>query len=476
MKILYAASEAAPFIKTGGLADVAGSLPLALKNADQDIRVVLPLHSGIKENFKNAMVRVEEFYINLSWRRQYVGVFILEYQGTIYYFLDNEYYFKRSQPYGEFDDGERYAFFSKAVVSLPKILDFKPDIIHSNDWHTGLVSLYIKDLARNDDYYKNIKSLFTIHNLKYQGVFDSSILSDVLGLSHEYYHDDGIKFYNALNYMKAGIVYSDKINTVSKTYAQEIKYEFFGEKLEGILRKSENKLSGIINGIDYDIYNPYNDKNIEVNYNSTTIEKKVENKLALQKLYDLKVDKDIPLVVMVSRLDPLKGIDLIKHVLDEILQEDLQMVILGTGHREYEDLLSRYEGLYPDKLRARLYFDESQAHLIYAGGDILLMPSMVEPCGISQLIALRYGTIPLVREVGGLKDTIQAFNKYTKEGLGFTFKNYNAHELLFTLKEALSLYTKDKKTWTALMKRGMEAKHDWTASSKEYIKLYQSLK
>ncbi|HHT51056.1 MAG TPA: glycogen synthase GlgA [Eubacteriaceae bacterium] len=476
MKILYAAAEAAPFIKTGGLADVAGSLPPALKKAGEDIRVVIPLHSGIDEEYKKAMVKVEEFYINLSWRRQYAGIFKLKYKDTIYYFLDNEYYFNRNNPYGEFDDGERYAFFSKAILGLIKILDFKPDVIHANDWHTGLVSLYLKDMAKEDDFYKDIKSLFTIHNLKYQGVFDSSILSDVLGLSYHYYHDDGIKFYDAINYMKAGIVYSDGINTVSNTYAQEIKYKFFGEKLEGILRKHEDKLSGIINGIDYDIYNPYNDKNIAVNYDSDTLEKKADNKLALQKLYGLKENKDIPLVVMISRLDPLKGIDLIKHVFDEILQQDLQMVILGTGHREYEDFFRHFQGLYPDKLRARLYFDEGEAHQIYAGGDILLMPSMIEPCGISQLIALRYGTIPIVREIGGLKDTIQPFNKYTKEGVGFSFKNYNAHELLFALKEALKLYNEDKKTWKILIKKGMETKNDWAASSREYIKLYQSLK
>lgn len=476
MKILYTTAEAAPFIKTGGLADVAGSLPLVIKKAGHDIRVVLPLHQKIEEKYKDQMVKVGEYHIKLGWRRQYVGVFVLEHKETKFYFLDNEYYFKREQPYGEYDDGERYAYFSRAIVSLPKILDFKPDIIHTNDWHTGLVNLYLKDLAKEDDYYRDIKTVFTIHNLKYQGVFDASILTEVLGLSHEYFQEESIKFFDAINYMKAGIVYCDGLTTVSKTYAQEIKYEFFGEQLEGILKKHEDKLVGIINGIDYDIYNPLKDNNLEVNYDSSSLEKKKQNKEALQKLYQLEVKEDRPLVTMVTRLVSMKGIDLIKHVLDEMLQEELQLIILGTGDQEYEDLFRHYESLYPDKLRARLCFSEKEAHMIYAGGDILLMPSMIEPCGISQLIALKYGTIPIVRETGGLKDTILPYNKYTKEGNGFTFKNYNAHELLYTLKDALELYKNHRKTWELLMKRGMDSNNDWEASSLEYIKLYQSLK
>jgi starch synthase len=475
MKILYTTAEAVPFIKTGGLADVAGSLPHVIKKSGHDIRVVLPLHEKIEESYKKQMVKVGEYYVKLGWRRQYVGVLMLEHQGTKFYFLDNEYYFKREQPYGEFDDGERYAYFSKAIVSLPKIIDFKPDIIHTNDWHTGLVNLYIKDMALEDEYYRDIKSVFTIHNLKYQGVFDSSILSDVLGLSHEYFHDESIKFFDAINYMKAGIVYCDGLNTVSKTYAQEIKYEFFGEQLEGIIKKHEDKLVGIVNGIDIDIYNPLTDNNIEKNYDFNSLEKKKQNKEALQKLYNLEIKEDRPLVTMITRLTSMKGIDLIKHVLDEILQEELQLIILGTGEKEYEDLFRHYERLYPDKLRARLYFSEGEAHMIYAGGDIFLMPSMIEPCGISQLIALKYGAIPIVRETGGLKDTIHPYNKYTKEGNGFSFKNYNAHELLYTLKHALELYKNDRNTWELLMKRGMESKNDWDTSSLEYIKLYQSL-
>ncbi len=474
MKILYAASEAAPFIKTGGLADVAGSLPISLKDNGCDIRVVLPLYSKIPKEYREKMEKIGEFNINLSWRNQYAGIFCLKNQGVTYYFIDNEYYFKRDNIYGEFDDGERFSFFSKAVAILPKILLFKPDIIHSNDWHTGLVPLYIKDFAKGDPFYKEIKTVFTIHNLKYQGVFPSSVLDDVAGLSKEYYHEDGVKFYDNINFMKAGIVYSDAFTTVSKTYAEEIKYPFFGEKLEGIIKKQEYKLKGIVNGIDYNIYDPAKDENIAKNYDIPTIEDKSLNKAALQKKYNLPIRKDVPVLAMVSRLVAMKGLDLIKHILDELLQEDIQFVLLGTGDKEYEDMFNYFQGKYPDKLAARIYFNEKEAHLIYAASDIFIMPSMAEPCGISQLISLRYGTIPIVREVGGLKDTIIPYNKYTEEGNGFSFANFNAHELLFVIRDALNLY-KDKEKWKDIIIQAMESKNDWKESSKEYIKLYNDV-
>jgi len=474
MKILYAASEAAPFIKTGGLADVAGSLPISLKDNGCDIRVVLPLYSKIPKGYREKMEKIGEFNINLSWRNQYAGIFSLKNQGVTYYFIDNEYYFKRDNIYGEFDDGERFSFFSKAVAILPKILFFKPDIIHSNDWHTGLVPLYIKDFAKGDPFYKEIKTVFTIHNLKYQGVFPSSVLDDVAGLSKEYYHEDGVKFYDNINFMKAGIVYSDAFTTVSKTYAEEIKYPFFGEKLEGIIKKQEYKLKGIVNGIDYNIYDPAKDENIAKNYDIPTIEDKSLNKAALQKKYNLPIRKDVPVLAMVSRLVAMKGLDLIKHILDELLQEDIQFVLLGTGDKEYEDMFNYFQGKYPDKLAARIYFNEKEAHLIYAASDIFIMPSMAEPCGISQLISLRYGTIPIVREVGGLKDTIIPYNKYTEEGNGFSFANFNAHELLFVIRDALNLY-KDKEKWKDIIIQAMKSKNDWKESSKEYIKLYNDV-
>lgn len=476
MNILYVTAEAAPFIKTGGLGDVAGSLPLAIKKLGHDIRVVLPLHSKIKDEYKDKMQFVVEYNVDLGWRNQQAKIFELIHEDTIFYFIDNEYYFNRDNPYGEFDDGERYGFFSKAVATLPKYIDFKPDVIHSNDWHSGLVNLYIKDFAKGDDYYNSIRTIFTIHNLRYQGVYDQWILGDILGLSEEYFQEDGVKFFDKINYMKAGIVYSHVLTTVSKSYAEEIKWSYFGEMLEETIKKQEYKLKGIINGIDYNIYNPALDKNIGFNYDLDNLEDKYKNKGAIQKLYGLPERGDIPLLAMVTRLVSMKGMDLIKAILEELLEEDIQLIILGTGDKEYEGLFRHCEYNYSSKVRARIYFSEEESHKIYSGADILLMPSMIEPCGISQLIALKYGTVPIVREVGGLKDTIIPYDKITKEGNGFSFKNFNAHELLFTIKDALNIYNNEKDNWKQLIENGMKSKYDWESSSLEYIELYKGIK
>ncbi len=475
MKILYAASEAAPFIKTGGLADVAGSLPIAIKREGHDIRVVMPFYSKIKDIYKKDIEKLMEFTVDLGWRRQYAGILTLVKDDITYYFIDNEYYFHRDNIYGEIDDGERFVFFQKAVVLMLKKLNFKADVIHTNDWHTGLIPLYIKDFAKGDDFYLEMKSVFTIHNLKYQGIFPVGLLGDVAGLSMEYFKEDGLKFYDAINFMKAGIVYSDTVTTVSKTYAEEIKTEYFGENLHGIIRDHEYKLLGIVNGIDYDIFNPEKDKNIQKNYSVETLDDKVLNKLALQKLYNLPVNKDIPVIAMVTRMVKMKGLDLVRHIFDELMQNDIQFILLGTGDREYEDSFNYYQGRYPDKVRSRIYFNEMESHLIYAGADLFLMPSLAEPCGISQLVSLKYGTLPVVRETGGLKDTVIPYNEFTGEGNGFSFRNFNAHELLFTLKRALELY-KDKDKWNLLMKNAMMSKNDWEKSSGEYIAIYKRLK
>ncbi|TFZ41421.1 glycogen synthase GlgA [Soehngenia longivitae] len=473
MNIVYVSSEAAPFIKTGGLADVAGSLPKAIRKKGQKISLVLPLYSQIDDKYREKMVKVKHFYVDLQWRHVYAGILKYEDDELDVYFIDNEYYFKRDGIYGYFDDGERFTFFNKAVCQMLKELDLKPDIVHANDWHTGLIPLYIKDFAKGDPYYKDIKSVFTIHNLKYQGVFDKEVLS-IAGLSFEYFTTDGVEFFDKINFLKAGIVYSDALTTVSKTYAEEIRYDFYGENLQGIIRKHEHKLVGIVNGIDYDIYNPETDKNIPFNYNINNLENKKKNKLELQKLYNLPQDENIPLISIVSRLVSSKGFDLIRYILEEILKEDVQFVVLGTGEREYEDMFKMYAWKYEKKLSAHIYFNQRESHLVYAGSDIFLMPSLFEPCGISQLIAMRYGTIPVVRETGGLKDTVIPYNKYTGEGTGFSFANYNAHELLFSVKEAISLY-KDKENWNNLVVQAMTAKHDWENSSIEYIKLFESL-
>lgn len=475
MKILYAASEVAPFIKTGGLADVAGSLPLEIKKAGHDIRVVMPFYSKVKDRYKDQVEKLMDFTVDLGWRRQYAGIFTLVKDSLTYYFIDNDYYFKRDNIYGEFDDGERFIFFQKALVLMLKKLDFRADIVHTNDWHSGLVPLYIKDFARGDDFYREMKSVFTIHNLKYQGIFPQGILEDVAGLSREYINEDGLKFYDAINFMKAGIVYSDTITTVSRTYAEEIKTEYFGENLHGIIRDHVYKLRGIVNGIDYDIFDPESDRNIKKNYNVEKLDDKVSNKLALQKLYDLPVNKDIPVIAMVTRMVKMKGLDLVRHIFDELMQNDIQFVLLGTGDKEYEDSFNYFQGRYPDKVRSRIYFNDAEAHLIYAGADLFLMPSLAEPCGISQLISLRYGTLPVVRETGGLKDTVIPYNEYTGEGNGFSFRNFNAHELLFTLKRALELY-KDRDKWSSLMKNAMLSQNDWVKSSGEYIEIYKRLK
>ncbi len=473
MNILYVAAEAAPFIKTGGLADVAGSLPLSIKKLGHDIRVVLPLHSTIKQEYKDKMKKIGEYYVDLNWRSQYVGIMTLKLNNVVFYFLDNEYYFNREHPYGEFDDGERYAYFSKAVTMLPKEIDFKPHVIHSNDWHSALVNLFVHEFEKGDKYYSDIKKVFTIHNLKYQGIFSPSVLGEIMGVSDEYLSEDSIKYYDSINYMKAGIVYSDAITTVSKSYADEIKYGFFGEGLEGVLSYHSHKLTGIINGIDYDVFNPKKDPNIVYNYDYTNVKDKYKNKRELQKTYKLPQKKNIPIISIVSRLVDMKGIDLISHVIDELMQLDIQIIVLGTGDEKYEELFKHFQDRYPSKLSANIYFSETEAHKIYAGSDIFLMPSMIEPCGLSQLISLRYGTVPIVREVGGLKDTVIPYNKYTNEGNGFTFKNYNAHELLFKIKEAVDIYKKDKKTWESMIVRGMKSDNSWEHSSKEYIELYK---
>lgn len=475
MKVLFVASEAAPFIKTGGLADVAGSLPKALKSIGVDARVVIPNYSLIKEKYKEEMELIDTTEVNLSWRKQYVGIKHHNLDDVDYYFLDNEYYFKRDSLYGHYDDGERFSYFSKAVLSMIKTLDFKPDVIHFNDWHTGVLGLLLDDLKEKDDFYKGIKTLYTIHNLKYQGVFPKHILTDLLGLDMGYFTSESVEYHGNMNFMKAGIAYADRVSTVSESYADEIKYPYFGEGLDGLLRKRENSLSGIVNGIDYGVYDPANDANIFKNFNKENVaEVKKENKKALQELMGLDIDPEKPIVAMVTRLADMKGLDLLEFIFAELMEEDLQFVILGTGETHYENHLKHLDYIYHNKFRANIFFDQELSHKIYAASDIFVMPSLYEPCGLGQLIALRYGTIPVVRQIGGLKDTVVPFNKFTLEGTGFGFLNYNAHELLFTIKEALSIY-EDKSMWNQLVQQAMSADHSWNHSAELYLELYNSL-
>jgi starch synthase len=402
----------------------------------------------------------------------------MELNGIKFYFIDNEFYFKREGEiaylYGYGDDAERYTFFSNAVLEAMRILDFYPDIVHLNDWHTGMIPLILKEKYSNLKKYKGIKTVYAIHNLQYQGVFSDSIIEDVLDIPRHYYDNRDIEYYGGVSFMKAGIVFSDKVITVSPTYSQEIQTEFYGEGLNGLLRSKSHKLKGILNGIDYDLNNPLTDADIFVNYDVDSIDKKVENKLKLQEILGLEVNPDIPLIGIVSRLVSQKGFDLISYMMPEITREKLQIVVLGTGEHQYQSMFNYYDSNLPQKVSARITFDSALAQQIYAGSDMFLMPSLFEPCGIGQMLAMRYGTLPIVRETGGLKDTVIPYNKYTGEGNGFSFENYNAHEMLYCIKRAVKLYN-DKETWMKLVNNAMNTDSSWKKSAREYIKVYEDI-
>jgi starch synthase len=474
MKILFVTGEAWPFIKTGGLGDVSHSLPKSLSKSGVDIRVIMPKYKAIDYKYKSKMKHLGHTFVRLSWRNQYCGVDLLEYDGVKYYFIDNEHYFKRDNIYGEFDDCERFGFFSKAVLAALEVMEFKPDIIHCNDWHSGLTPVYLKELQKNKKY-TDIKTLFTIHNLKYQGIFSMETLGDVLGLSHDiHFREDSMKYYDAISFLKGGVNASDFISTVSEAYADEIKTEFFGENLHGLFQVNNHRLSGIINGIDYDIFNPRKDKDIEIKFGQSKVEKKVKNKLALQKELGLTVSEEVPMIGIITRLVRQKGLDLITHVLQELLQMDIQIVLLGTGDQDYEDIFEYYSQIYPSKLSSNIGYSETLAKKIYASSDMFLMPSLFEPCGLSQMISMRYGTVPIVRETGGLKDTVKPYNAFTNEGTGFTFRNYNAHEMLKTVKNSVEVY-KDKKAWKELVLRCMNEKNSWSHAAKNYKSFYKEI-
>lgn len=475
MKVLFVASEGVPFIKSGGLADVIGSLPQALHEKDIDVRVVLPLYKDIKEHFGEKLEFETRMDIRLGWKNSYCGVFKMKHDGIKFYFIDNEYYFNRDGLYGYFDDAERFAFFSKAALEILPAIEYKPDVIHNHDWHTALCSVFLKSHFLDNPYYKNMKTLFTVHNLHYQGVYSSSILYNVLGLGQEHFTSESLEYHGAVNIMKGGLLYSDKISTVSKAYAKEITYPFFGEGLDGVLRKRQNDLTGIVNGIDEKEYNPSDDKYIYKEFDYKNIKDKLKNKVKLQEELNLDVDKEVPLIAIVSRLVPIKGMDLIMHIMEEMLSTmDVQVVMLGTGDKEYENSFKYFAHKYPGKLSANTKFNNELAHKIYASADMFLMPSQLEPCGLSQLISLRYGTIPIVRETGGLSDTVDYFNEETGKGNGFSFLNFDAHDMFFTIKKAVDVY-KDKKTWKKIIKNAMKADYSWDKSADEYIKLYKEL-
>lgn len=473
MRILFVATEGSPFAKSGGLGDVIGSLPYALNKQNIEVRVILPKYESMPSYYKEQLKKKFDMTVNLGWRNQYCGVEELEYKGIHYYFIDNEYYFKRPDHYGYYDDGERFAFFNHAVLKVLPQLDYCPQIIHAHDWHTGMLSVFLKAHYAHIPFYKDMKTVFTIHNLKYQGLFPRNILEDLLHLSSDYFTADKLEFYGQINFMKAGLVYSDLITTVSKTYAQEIKYPFFGEKLDPVLNARKESLYGIVNGIDDKNYNPRTDQAIDVNY-AESREKKTENKLKLQQALGLPVRKDVPMLAMITRLVEQKGVDLLIHIFEKLMKEDIQFVLLGTGESYYENYFKHIMAKYSRKVGVNILFDENMSRQIYAGSDIFLMPSRFEPCGLSQLIALRYGTIPIVRETGGLKDTVLSYNESTGEGNGFSFANYNAHDFLYTIRRALNIY-KNSKVWHEIFLNALRSDFSWEHSSKEYLKLYQNL-
>ncbi len=479
LKVLYVASEAVPFTKTGGLADVAGSLPKALKKQGVDVRVVMPKYGKIAQEYLDKMEHIYDGEFTISWRTKFLGIDKLELDGVTFYFIDNQEYFYREGFYGYGDDAERFAFFSRAVLEILPKDDFWPDVIHTNDWHTALVNVYLRLDHIGDERYERIRTVFTIHNLKYQGVFPKDVMEDVLGLDWKYFTNGDLEYYDAVNFMKGAIIYADNITTVSRTYAQEIQYEYFGEGLDGLLRSRAADLHGINNGLDTDLYNPETDPYLTdpfTQYNAdTALETKTDNKVALQHILDLPLERRTTLVAMVTRLVEAKGLDLVVRVLDELLEhENMQFVLLGTGDRVYEDWFRELAWRHPTKVSANIYFSDEMAQRIYASSSIFLMPSAYEPCGLGQLIAMRYGAIPVVRATGGLTDTVIPYNKATGEGNGFLFSDYNAHDMMYTIKKALTIY-RDLGAWKRLMKNAMQADYSWARSSKEYKALYERL-
>lgn len=472
MKVLYVASEANPFMASGGLGDVAGSLPIALRKRLIGCRVVMPLYDSIKQEYKDEMKFITSISVPVSWRRQYCGIFEARRNGVIFYFLDNQYYFKRDGIYGHYDDAERFAFFSRAVLEIIPHLDWKPDIIHCNDWQSALTPLYYSCYYANQPGYENIKTVFTIHNIQYQGKYGDELLNDVLGIAPEY--NNLILYDGLVNFMKAGIECANKVTTVSPTYAKEILDPWYSYGLDPILNQRSWKLSGILNGIDTDSYNPATDPNIFKNYDESNFkEGKAVNKKELQQAMGMAVRDNVPLVGIVSRLAGHKGFDLMKAVLEKSLWErDIQYVVLGSGEWQYESFFRELHNKYPDKVGVTIGFIPELARKIYAGADMFLMPSKSEPCGLSQMVSLRYGTIPIVRETGGLKDSIT--DSGDGEGNGFTFKTYDAYDMLGAIYRAVDAYS-NKDYWQTLVKRALECDMSWGKSANEYIKMYKAL-
>lgn len=476
MKILFTASECVPFVKTGGLADVVGALAPVLASQGHDVRVILPLYASIPAQWVDQMTHVCDFEVQLGWRRQYCGIEKLHKDGVTWYFMDNKYYFGRPYIYGlGGDEYERFGFFCRGVLNALPLLDFQPDVIHAHDWQSGMVPALLKIQYQHLPFFAKMKTMFTIHNLQYQGIFGIREVQDVLGLGDSLWTNDKLECFGCANFLKAALVYADVITTVSPSYSEEIQTAYYGERLDGLIRARKDSVFGVLNGIDMVDYDPATDARIAATYTAEDMSGKAVCKRALQEALGLQVDPDVPVIGMVGRLSNQKGLDLVDYVISDIMKRDVQLVVLGMGDSRYVNLFSWAEGEYRGRVAARFTMDHALAHQIYAGADMFLMPSQFEPCGLSQMIALRYGTVPIVRETGGLRDTVLSYNEFSGAGNGFTFFNYNAHDMLHTIERAEDYYRNHKDVWQKLRLRGMTGDYSWTHSAGQYINLYRAL-
>lgn len=475
--ILFAASECVPFIKTGGLADVVGALPKYLNKNDFDVRVILPYYTCIPAKFRDNFKYVTHFYMDYGMRKDnvHVGIMEYEYNGIKFYFVDNEYFFKCDTPYSA-DlkwDIERFTFFCKAVLAILPVIGFRPDIIHCHDWQASLIPVFMHSTFATHPFYSSTKTIMTIHNLKFQGVWNIDTFKYNTALPQYMFTPDKLEFKKDANMLKGGLVYADYITTVSETYAEEIKYPFYGEQLDGLLRARSASLRGIVNGIDYNVFDPNNDKNIYKEYHAKNFKKKkAVNKAELQKELGLPVDENKYMIAIISRLTDQKGLDLVSYTMERICDENTQFVVIGTGDHRYEDMFRHYQWKYPDRVSANILYSDPLAHKLYAAADAMLMPSLFEPCGLTQLISLRYGTVPIVRETGGLKDTVQPYNEFDGTGTGFSFANYNAEEMLGVINYSKHIYFNHRDQWDKMVYRGMTTDYSWNSSAKQYEGMY----
>ena len=478
--ILFAASECVPFIKTGGLADVCGALPQYINKEEFDVRVIMPYYTCIPPKYRNNFKYITHFYMDYGMRANsvHVGIMEYEYNGIKFYFVDNEYYFKCDTPYSS-DlkwDIERFTFFCKAVLAIMPVIGFRPDIIHCHDWQASLIPVFLHSAFATNPFYSSTKSIMTIHNLKFQGVWNIDTFKYNTALPEYMFTPDKLEFKKDANMLKGGLVYADYITTVSETYAEEIKYPFYGEQLDGLLRARSASLRGIVNGIDYNVFNPGSDKQIFAEYDSNSFKKqKAVNKKKLQEELGLPVDENKYMIAIISRLTDQKGLDLVNYAIERICDENTQFVVVGTGDPRYENMFKHYQWKYPERVSANILYSDKLAHKVYAAADTMLMPSLFEPCGLTQLISLRYGTIPIVRETGGLKDTVEAYNEIWQTGTGFSFANYDAKEMLKIIRYAYDVFQNHPKEWKMMMKRCMKADNSWENSAGKYEKLYLEL-